>query len=169
MGSTSYPDRRHFHAVSVRILINGTCNLLASNAIYYQLLELMQMGALFFQKSLQVGLVVADTARRVIAVHGLTSLVDQELLVVPADVAVAHRSVIQVGAVEEDVTCRWTASLEESVERMLGSSVHFDLAEEGDSVRNEIVSGADVTNAVVNLLSRGSRLLQVELVARESQ
>ena len=49
--------------------------------------------------------------------------------------------------------------LEESVERMLGSSVHFDLAEEGDSVRNEIVSGADVTNAVVNLLSRGSRLL----------
>ena len=114
MGSTSYPDRRHFHAVSVRILINGTCNLLASNAIYYQLLELMQMDALFFQKSLQVGLVVADTARRVIAVHGLTSLVDQELLVVPADVAVAHRSVIQVGAVEEDVTCRWTASLQHS-------------------------------------------------------
>ena len=51
------------------------------------------------------------------------------------------------------------AYLEESVERVLGGAIDFDLAEEGDGIRNEIVSGTNVTNAVVNLLSRRPRLL----------
>lgn len=121
------------------------------------------------QEPLNVGLIVADAAGRVVAVHGLALFIYQKLLVVPTDVAVADGRVVKPGTIEERVARLRAASLEESVERVLGGAIDFDLAEEGDGIRNEIVSGTNVTNAVVNLLSRRPRLLQMELVAREGQ
>lgn len=63
------------------------------------------------QEPLNVGLIVADAAGRVVAVHGLALFIYQKLLVVPTDVAVADGRVVKPGTIEERVARLRAASL----------------------------------------------------------
>ena len=70
------------------------------------------LDGLLSQKLPDVGLVVANAAGRVVAVHGLALFIDQELLVVPVDVASADWRVVQSRGVGERVPRSWTTALE---------------------------------------------------------